>query len=921
MNRYVGLRYVPKHCGDWDNTKNTAYEFNSVVYYGGNSYTAKKDVRIGIDILNETFWGHSADYNEQLSIYQNGVNNQLSEMNKNNQDFQTSLDTNNTSFQHNVNTQLETFDTTKPNDIDNTRTTTAKTTTGAINELNLIKANKTDVFSMDNMGTDVKLAMTGGAVPVVGSGSVAFENLKSTIQDDLGTWTPQNPISPMSNGFPNITNNVITDYGTQTYWWHSIFACSVGQRWKLTFETNANTSITGYVYAIDSTGKIITQWYAGTNIATLVSDYEITIPQNATSIVIISSLSNTLSAKLIVYNTIATLKYVDEQTKDLPDIATNVSTNNVQLTKLLNSSFINGQAPVVYTSTDGYSLTYNSNTKVANANNTVVEFACAANEVYQLKGLLSGTNQSYAIQFYDNNDNVVATMTDLTNQNGSISVIAPVGATKCRYTQWLNHNYLGVYQYNLKTEFADNLYVWFTNGTYPTFTVGANYSLIVTLPTANKFIVSHSREEQINYDNTNNVYTVPNNQILAYNLITKKFDIDTYDNLINTNPNYICLVCNSYGHVAFGQWKPYYDNQVLNGTITTTQNNINSVSAALASVDTKYDSVYDTNNYIEDKISAINTLQSKYLKGDILAFITDLHINDNFMTSFKLLKEVCKKTGMNKIVCGGDLPTAYGTKEQMYDMTYKSINALYDNCDYSKLYMLRGNHDLTINDTANSTGYTATEAEMYNAFMRRQETYVNKDNNKLYYYFDNTNEKIRYICLDTSDGNIQYGTNTAWGVPYGVSQEQVNWILNTALNIINEDGWTVVFFGHIPVNAGLNSYGGGTLASIDAILKALKNKTSCVYSDGTITINFNFATSKAELVGYICGHNHMDDNCVDNNVLYLSTLCDARYQDSGITRTQGTTSAGAFDIITLNTETKTLNLTRIGAGSDRVFNY
>jgi hypothetical protein len=231
------------------------------------------------------------------------------------------------------------------------------------------------------------------------------------------------------------------------------------------------------------------------------------------------------------------------------------------------------------------------------------------------------------------------------------------------------------------------------------------------------------------------------------------------------------------------------------------------------------------------------------------------------------------------------------------------------------------NHDLTINDTANSTGYTATEAEMYNAFMRRQETYVNKNNNKLYYYFDNTNEKIRYICLDTSDGNIQYGTNTAWGVPYGVSQEQVNWILNTALNIINEDGWTVVFFGHIPVNAGLNSYGGGTLASIDAILKALKNKTSCVYSDGTITINFNFATSKAELVGYICGHNHMDDNCVDNNVLYLSTLCDARYQDSGITRTQGTTSAGAFDIITLNSETKTLNLTRIGAGSDRVFNY
>jgi hypothetical protein len=75
MNRYVGMRYTPKPCGDWDNTKNTPYERLSVVYYSGNSYTSKQDVPIGIDITNETFWQHSADYNAQMEIYKTDVDN------------------------------------------------------------------------------------------------------------------------------------------------------------------------------------------------------------------------------------------------------------------------------------------------------------------------------------------------------------------------------------------------------------------------------------------------------------------------------------------------------------------------------------------------------------------------------------------------------------------------------------------------------------------------------------------------------------------------------------------------------------------------------------------------------------------------------------------------------------------------------
>jgi len=74
-NKYIGNRYVPKHCGTWDNITKPAYESLSVVLWEGNSYTSRKNVPDGIDIMNIAYWVKSADYNEQLSIYQNDIDN------------------------------------------------------------------------------------------------------------------------------------------------------------------------------------------------------------------------------------------------------------------------------------------------------------------------------------------------------------------------------------------------------------------------------------------------------------------------------------------------------------------------------------------------------------------------------------------------------------------------------------------------------------------------------------------------------------------------------------------------------------------------------------------------------------------------------------------------------------------------------
>src|SRR5699024_1198891 len=66
-NRYVGHRYVPKIFGEWD--KQNEYEGLSIVTHQGASYTSKKRVAVGIDILNEEYWVVTGNYDAQVENY------------------------------------------------------------------------------------------------------------------------------------------------------------------------------------------------------------------------------------------------------------------------------------------------------------------------------------------------------------------------------------------------------------------------------------------------------------------------------------------------------------------------------------------------------------------------------------------------------------------------------------------------------------------------------------------------------------------------------------------------------------------------------------------------------------------------------------------------------------------------------------
>lgn len=69
VTQYIGARYVPLFADpmQWDSTK--TYEPLTVVYNGGNSYTSRQYVPVGIQIDDDAYWALTGNYNAQIEQY------------------------------------------------------------------------------------------------------------------------------------------------------------------------------------------------------------------------------------------------------------------------------------------------------------------------------------------------------------------------------------------------------------------------------------------------------------------------------------------------------------------------------------------------------------------------------------------------------------------------------------------------------------------------------------------------------------------------------------------------------------------------------------------------------------------------------------------------------------------------------------
>lgn len=274
--------------------------------------------------------------------------------------------------------------------------------------------------------------------------------------------------------------------------------------------------------------------------------------------------------------------------------------------------------------------------------------------------------------------------------------------------------------------------------------------------------------------------------------------------------------------------------------------------------------------------------------GDMFVFCTDQHFPTNDGHSPDLVDYVLRNSSVNTVIMGGDLIQGSNVSKQT------GLNSLVDARNKyrtSNPRYLRGNHDSNTEISGRTPELAFTEDEVYAVLMKPVESEIKADG-QMYYYFDNLEQKIRYICLDTGHPDTHV-----------IEDAQITWMQDRISEL--QSGWTVVvithqFFGTPPTKDG---NGDKIEAGLDAIYDEVDAVIACV----------------------IAGHSHRDAYTTSaKGYPIIVTTCDLRGGEaSSGTRTKGTTTEQAFDVFHIDTdpENRKIYATRIGFGEDREFSY
>lgn len=463
----------------------------------------------------------------------------------------------------------------------------------------------------------------------------------------------------------------------------------------------------------------------------------------------------------------------------------------------------------------------------------------------------------------------------------------------------------GLFENYFKTQSKLDDYLVFMEGVgfKPTFSVDAKHVVTITLPTSNTlYIRKYDGNDIAQIKMTGQSFVLNTLDYLVYDITTKQLEIQ-HDKYLRTNK--VLLAYNNWGQITNGYFSRFWFENVA-------QKQIDSLSTGGQNQPNDY-----YKDYMSTKVSQIQQEELNYSNGDQFIFITDVHWADNSKQSPLLIEQIKKNTGVRKVIFGGDVPIAYGTKEAMDNQIFgfnKSLREYRRERDY---YPVIGNHDFTVRTSATSTdGFTYSAQQTYGLIGRDLEDYTNIQSGKIYYYKDNNSQKIRYVFVNTEES---VDDTTFWGVNAKISQEQANWLVNDALQA--PDGYQIVVFGHVPIEESMPNYN-HKLDILRKILEAVNNKSVISMDSGYgAVVNHDFSNSKVKVIAYISGHCHKDRSANTNGLLHITTGCDAHYNDDTWTRTSGTTSEQLFDVFFIDTTNKKIKTIRIGAGENREFEY
>lgn len=352
--------------------------------------------------------------------------------------------------------------------------------------------------------------------------------------------------------------------------------------------------------------------------------------------------------------------------------------------------------------------------------------------------------------------------------------------------------------------------------------------------------------------------------------------------------------------------------------------------------------------YLQEMIPKVKEKKAAVAaNGESFVFITDPHFKSNALCSLPVVKEIMRKTKIKLLFMGGDILNADTSKED----AVKRIQLWSKEMESVSPYCIRGNHD---NNNNNASTYAKTDVHITDdelcqmlfpqlldadgktckqtipsestpvPGLASEEDYltppvtmevrgnastirylkVARDEappasgvelsyprRQLCYVVDNSSAKIRHIVLDT--GAPDYVV---------IEDKQLLWMQRRILEL--PAGWTVIVFVHqFFCMRGFDKNGQQIMRALDAV----------------------YDMSAATIAGVVSGHSHRDYAFrAKKGYVGVSTTCDA-YKSLSDTELAAERKTGlarqAFDIIHVDTAKRQLFFQRIGAGSDRVFNY
>lgn len=299
--------------------------------------------------------------------------------------------------------------------------------------------------------------------------------------------------------------------------------------------------------------------------------------------------------------------------------------------------------------------------------------------------------------------------------------------------------------------------------------------------------------------------------------------------------------------------------------------------------------------HILDKCKTIRTKNKLSANnGDAFVFITDYHEEHNSNHSFSLVDYVLRNTGTRFTVFGGD---SYNSKTSE-DAAVRFLCGFKNKLDIlcGKAFCVIGNHEY------NTAQIPVSQESIYSSLVKKNEgDFVDTDG--LDYVFDNKAQKIRYFVVGCQANA-------------GIYTFQVAFIAKCLENL--PEDYRVIFISHVGMNDEGTSYN-AALNELISVISAFISKTTITYNQTV----YDYTNTTGEALFMISGHSHFDTvYTLSNGFPIIATTCDAYQDEYGeLSRTAGTITEQAFDIVNVDITNRIVYLTRIGAGQDRTVNF